>query len=340
MSAIALSPATAHYREAFERCGPQLRRYRRAPRGGDGALCRTRVSRRARRSLEVHEPAPPRIAALRAGRSRRRRRSTCRAAFVAQRLVLVNGSPAASRSGCAAGGFALGTLATARRRRSCCVLSAGGGTERFAALNAALGHRPAAAVDVRLAQQSDDVLQLTLVTTGTGTDACEPPHRRAHGAGQPRTPADRPRRRRRARAFRQRRARHRTRRRRAPHLVPAAAPGRARFPHRADRGAASASTPRSSCATRSSAPHSRASTSTSAWTVARRGTEITGVFLADGSRHLDTHVHVDHRAIETTQPAGLPRHRRQPGRGVFNGKAIVHEGAQKSNARQSTATCC
>jgi Fe-S cluster assembly protein SufD len=62
--------------------------------------------------------------------------------------------------------------------------------------------------------------------------------------------------------------------------------------------------------------------------------EVTGVFLADGSRHLDTHVLVEHRAVETTSLQdyrGIAAHK---GRGVFNGKAIVHEGAQKANARQ------
>jgi Fe-S cluster assembly protein SufD len=62
--------------------------------------------------------------------------------------------------------------------------------------------------------------------------------------------------------------------------------------------------------------------------------EVTGVFLADGSRHLDTHVLVEHRAVETASLQdyrGIAAHK---GRGVFNGKAIVHEGAQKSNARQ------
>ena len=63
-------------------------------------------------------------------------------------------------------------------------------------------------------------------------------------------------------------------------------------------------------------------------------TEVTGVFLADGSRHLDTHALIEHRAIETTSLQdyrGIAAHK---GRGVFNGKSIVHEGAQKSNARQ------
>ena len=63
-------------------------------------------------------------------------------------------------------------------------------------------------------------------------------------------------------------------------------------------------------------------------------TEVTGVFLADGSRHLDTHALVEHRAVETTSLQDYRGIAANRGRGVFNGKSIVHEGAQKSNARQ------
>jgi Fe-S cluster assembly protein SufD len=63
-------------------------------------------------------------------------------------------------------------------------------------------------------------------------------------------------------------------------------------------------------------------------------TELTGVFLADGSRHLDTHVLVEHRAVETTSLQDYRGVAANKGRGVFNGKSIVHAGAQKSNARQ------
>ncbi len=62
--------------------------------------------------------------------------------------------------------------------------------------------------------------------------------------------------------------------------------------------------------------------------------EATGVFLADGSRHLDTHVLVEHRAVETNSLQDYRGIAANKGRGVFNGKAIVHVGAQKSNARQ------
>lgn len=62
--------------------------------------------------------------------------------------------------------------------------------------------------------------------------------------------------------------------------------------------------------------------------------ELTGVFLADGSRHLDTHVLVEHRAVETVSLQDYRGIAANKGRGVFNGKSIVHVGAQKSNARQ------
>ena len=62
--------------------------------------------------------------------------------------------------------------------------------------------------------------------------------------------------------------------------------------------------------------------------------EVTGVFLADGSRHLDTHVHVAHRAVATTSLQDYRGIAANKGRGVFNGKAVVHAGAQQSNARQ------
>jgi Fe-S cluster assembly protein SufD len=64
--------------------------------------------------------------------------------------------------------------------------------------------------------------------------------------------------------------------------------------------------------------------------------ELTGLFIADGSRHLDTHVHIDHRAIETRSLQDYRGVAANRGRAVFNGKTIVHEGAQKSNARQSS----
>jgi Fe-S cluster assembly protein SufD len=64
--------------------------------------------------------------------------------------------------------------------------------------------------------------------------------------------------------------------------------------------------------------------------------ELTGVFLADGSRHLDTHVLVDHLAVGTRSLQDYRGLAAGRGRAVFNGKAVVHPGAQQSQARQSS----
>ncbi len=64
--------------------------------------------------------------------------------------------------------------------------------------------------------------------------------------------------------------------------------------------------------------------------------ELTGLFLADGSRHLDTHVHVDHFAPDTRSLQDYRGVAAGRGRAVFNGKAVVHPDAQKSEARQSS----
>ena len=64
--------------------------------------------------------------------------------------------------------------------------------------------------------------------------------------------------------------------------------------------------------------------------------ELTGLFVADGARHLDTHVHIAHRAVETRSLQDYRGVAANRGRAVFNGKSVVHEGAQKSNARQSS----
>lgn len=65
-------------------------------------------------------------------------------------------------------------------------------------------------------------------------------------------------------------------------------------------------------------------------------TELTGLFLADGARHLDTHLHVDHLAVGTRSLQDYRGIAAGRGRAVFNGKAVVHPGAQKSQARQTS----
>ena len=64
--------------------------------------------------------------------------------------------------------------------------------------------------------------------------------------------------------------------------------------------------------------------------------ELTGVFLADGSQHLDTHVRVDHLAVGTHSLQDYRGVAAGRGRAVFNGKTVVHPGAQQSQARQSS----
>jgi len=64
--------------------------------------------------------------------------------------------------------------------------------------------------------------------------------------------------------------------------------------------------------------------------------ELTGLFLADASRHLDTHVRVDHLAVATRSLQDYRGIAAGRGRAVFNGKAVVHEGAQQSQARQAS----
>ena len=63
--------------------------------------------------------------------------------------------------------------------------------------------------------------------------------------------------------------------------------------------------------------------------------ELSGLFLADGARHLDSHVRVDHLAPDTTSLVDYRGIAAGRGRGVFNGKAVVHVDAQRSNARQT-----
>jgi Fe-S cluster assembly protein SufD len=63
--------------------------------------------------------------------------------------------------------------------------------------------------------------------------------------------------------------------------------------------------------------------------------ELTGLFLADGARHLDTHVRVDHLAVGTRSLQDYRGIAAGRGRAVFNGKSIVHAGAQQSQARQT-----
>ena len=252
------------------------------------------------------------------------------AAFVAQRLVLVNGSLVGSVPA-SLGGFTLGTLTAASEAQLLRPLP-GGGTERFAALNAALSTGPLL-LSTTAGQQSADVLQLTLITTGTGPTLASPRIAVRMAAGS--------------------RARllidhvddgaheHFTNAVLDIELEAGAHLTLYRLQRQGERafhieriearvGAGATFVMRDS---QLGAALARLDTNVSLDGRAA-ATEITGVFLADGSRHLDSHIHVGHRAIETTSLQDYRGIAANKGRGVFNGKAIVHEGAQKSNARQ------
>ncbi len=61
-----------------------------------------------------------------------------------------------------------------------------------------------------------------------------------------------------------------------------------------------------------------------------------GLLLADGSRHLDTHTRVDHLVPGTLSDAEYRGIASGRGHGVFNGRVVVHAGAQKTVASQSS----
>ncbi|MDH4167785.1 MAG: Fe-S cluster assembly protein SufD [Gammaproteobacteria bacterium] len=329
MSAIAPSAATVHYREAFARLQPVL----------DGAA--TRRAAAMERFAELGFPGEREEAwkytSLRRLESRRFVPATAPAtpvdvpdAFVAQRLVLANGSPV-GHIPASLGGFALGTLTAASEEQLLRALP-GGGTERFAALNAALTSGPLL-LSTQAGQQGDDVLQLTLVTTGAGPTLASPRIAVRMAAGS------------RARLL-------------IDHVDDGAhehftnavldielGAGAHFTLYRLQRQSARAfhieriETRVGENATfvmrdsQLGAALARLDTNVSL-DGRSAATEITGVFLADGTRHLDSHIHVDHRAIGTTSLQDYRGIAANKGRGVFNGKAIVHAGAQKSNARQ------
>jgi len=334
MNAPALSPALAHYRDVFDRVGPSLQ--------GSPAGRRSSIAR----FLELGFPAPREEAwkytNLRRLESRRfaphvadAGRTVVPTALAANRIVLANGL-AVGDVPSALAGFAIRTLAHAGSQAAAERLLRpipGGGTERFTALNAAFSFGPLL-LETQEGVQSEETLQLTLLTTGSEPALANPriavkmaPRSRARllldhaddgahehftnavldvelGAGAELT------------VYRLQRQSDR-----AFHIerIEARLGEGARFVLRDSQLGGSLS---------------RLDLNVS---LDGRGasTELTGVFLADGSRHLDTHVLVNHRAIETTSLQDYRGIAANRGRGVFNGKAIVHVGAQKSNARQT-----
>ena len=64
--------------------------------------------------------------------------------------------------------------------------------------------------------------------------------------------------------------------------------------------------------------------------------EIFGIFLASHGQHVDNHTRVDHTAPQTTSREAFRGIIGEHGRGVFNGKVVVHRGAQGADAEQSS----
>jgi Fe-S cluster assembly protein SufD len=60
-----------------------------------------------------------------------------------------------------------------------------------------------------------------------------------------------------------------------------------------------------------------------------------GLFLAGQGQHVDDHTLIDHLAPETRSDESFRGVIGRRGRGVFNGKVVVHRGAQRIDARQS-----
>lgn len=64
--------------------------------------------------------------------------------------------------------------------------------------------------------------------------------------------------------------------------------------------------------------------------------ELNGVFLANGTQHLDTRTCIEHLVPRTTSSEDYRGLADGRGRGIFNGRVIVHQAAQKTDARQSS----
>lgn len=67
----------------------------------------------------------------------------------------------------------------------------------------------------------------------------------------------------------------------------------------------------------------------------RAHANLFGLFMANGSRHVDNHLRVDHRMPNTTSMENYRGIISDAARGVFNGKIIVHPGADGTDAQMS-----
>lgn len=64
---------------------------------------------------------------------------------------------------------------------------------------------------------------------------------------------------------------------------------------------------------------------------------LNGLYMAGAGQHVDHHTRVDHIAAHTTSRETYRGVLTGKARGVFNGKIVVHEGAQKTDAQLSNA---
>jgi len=67
----------------------------------------------------------------------------------------------------------------------------------------------------------------------------------------------------------------------------------------------------------------------------RARTNLYGLFMSNGNRHVDNHLRVDHRAPQTTSLENYRGILNDASRGIFNGKIIVHPGADGTDARMN-----
>ncbi len=68
----------------------------------------------------------------------------------------------------------------------------------------------------------------------------------------------------------------------------------------------------------------------------RASCELFGLFMAAEGQHVDNHIRIDHTAPTTVSRETFRGIIGDRGRGVFNGKVVVHRGAQKIDATQSS----
>jgi Fe-S cluster assembly protein SufD len=64
---------------------------------------------------------------------------------------------------------------------------------------------------------------------------------------------------------------------------------------------------------------------------------LNGLYLAGGRQHVDNHTRIDHLSPHTTSEENYRGVLDGRARGVFNGKVVVHQNAQKTDAAQSNA---